>query len=747
MTPIALAVGWLAGIGVGRDLSPIAGWSLALLLPSLLGLAVAVWRRPILVAAVVALLALVAGVARSQAVPSEPSAASIADWIGRGEIALVGRVVARAERQPGQVSLLVTAEEVRGRGGSAPTDGVVLVLGRSTTAAVGDMIIARGAVGAPQLFGLSDGANATMRARSIAREPNYSSEASGSPWQSIASPLASLRRAIGDALAAALPSTEAALARGLLVGGTGGLPFDVVEAFRRSGLTHLVAVSGYNVSLIAAAALGIGRSFGRRGRVLLALLAVGLFTLLAGAPPSAVRAAAMIALALTARAAGRPPDAIAALGLACVAMTAVDPRVIADLGFQLSALATAGLIGLYPTVARAFVALLPSDRFGRFAPIYDGARDILASTLAVEIATLPVIALAIGRISVVAPFANLLALPAVAPAMLLSALSVVGSFGSPWAGQAFGWLAWVPLAWLVEVASALGAPSWAVVNVGEAGAGFVLGWYAVVVGALLVIHRRAIVSPDSTVERLVGSLVVRAGVRGRIGVVAAGLSAVVAVGSALTAPSGGASLSALSGSSAVLVSVGGGRIAIAADARSASLASDLGRALPFWSRRIDALVLLRDGEDNSGIVEAQRQLEIGTVIVPERSGARRADAIASSRGDWRIADEEIEVRLPDGVMRIAPISYEEIVVSVERRGSVVAFVATGGDDGADLAESLGDRIDLLWLGSARNANARDFLDATRPRRVLLPRGPTLSPEIEATVTRLTERAPRRFDLG
>src|SRR5438105_379757 len=135
---------------------------------------------------------------------------------------------------------------------------------------------------------------------------------------------------------------------------------------------------GFNVTLVAAA-LGAfaGRVVGRRAGLPLALVGVALYTLLVGAPPSAVRAAAMVAIALTAEAFGRPRDALAALVLAAAVLAGWDPWLLADLGFQLSVLATAGLILLQPLLA-ARLSRLPA-----------WAAEGLAATLAAQAFVLP----------------------------------------------------------------------------------------------------------------------------------------------------------------------------------------------------------------------------------------------------------------------------------------------------------------------------------------------------------------------
>lgn len=163
-----------------------------------------------------------------------------------------------------------------------------------------------------------------------------------------------------EALRRRIATPEASLAEGLRLGGSSGPPFSLTESLRRAGLSHLVAVSGYNVALIVAVLLPVSVLLSSRYALIIPLLGVWLFTLLVGSPASAVRAAAMASLAILARWVGRPTDATAGLAVATVAITAIDPTMIEDLGLQLSALATAGLVGFSEQYTRALARVWPS---------------------------------------------------------------------------------------------------------------------------------------------------------------------------------------------------------------------------------------------------------------------------------------------------------------------------------------------------------------------------------------------------
>ena len=222
-----------------------------------------------------------------------------------------------------------------------------------------------------------------------------------------------LRWSIDELLSRALPEPEAGLAAGILVGLRERVSRAVADDFTTTGLTHVVAISGWNIALVAGIATSLLRAtgLGRRPRSLLVMAAIVGYTLLAGAEASVVRAAVMGGVVLLAREGGRPADATAALGLACWCLLLVDPAMVTDIGLQLSLAATAGLLALGGP-AEAGVRRLAAGRAPRWFC------ETLGVSLAAQLATLPLILFHFGRLSLISPLANLLVAPVVPLAML-----------------------------------------------------------------------------------------------------------------------------------------------------------------------------------------------------------------------------------------------------------------------------------------------------------------------------------------
>jgi competence protein ComEC len=270
-----------------------------------------------------------------------------------------------------------------------------------------------------------------------------------------------IRARAEQALGSGMPAREAALARGFVLGEDEQIDAATVEDFRRAGLSHLLAVSGQNVALLGLLAVPLLALLGMplRTRLLWVIAAIVIYVPLAGGGPSIVRAGVMGALTLLAMFAGRRASRLYALAIAAIVSLAIDPRIGADIGWQLSFAAVLGILAIAQPLRKAIV-----DRLGS-----GGLRGALAEgvavTVAATLATAPLIVFHFGELSTVSLIANLLALPAVAPAMWLGMLSSIGA-------QVPGFPAAVPnaiaaplLAYIAAVARWCGRPDWACLEV------------------------------------------------------------------------------------------------------------------------------------------------------------------------------------------------------------------------------------------------------------------------------------------
>lgn len=232
----------------------------------------------------------------------------------------------------------------------------------------------------------------------------------------------------------ALPEPAASFVLGILIGARSTLPKDLQDTMALIGLSHLVAVSGYNLTIIT---LAIQRILGKRWQwagLVITLWLIVAFVILTGASASIVRAGIMSTLFLLATYYGRRLDVLTCLVLGIIVTLGWNPGYITDLGWQLSFSALGGIVLLTPAV-QTFVP----KRFGVIG-------EIAAVSIAAQLATMPLIAFAFGSLSVVAPLANVLVLPLVPLLMFVG--FVVGVAGMLLPASAFA-LSW-PIAWFVE---------------------------------------------------------------------------------------------------------------------------------------------------------------------------------------------------------------------------------------------------------------------------------------------------------
>ena len=246
-----------------------------------------------------------------------------------------------------------------------------------------------------------------------------------------------MRRRAERGVAAGLPAPEAALARGMVLGQDEQIDESTRQDWRDAGLAHLLAVSGQNVMLLVALALpllAVAR-LGHHARASGLLLLVALYVPLAGAGPSLQRAGVMGVAGIAAMMLSRPASRWYALLLAAAVTLAINPRASADPGWQLSFAAVAGILLVGRPLASGLAAAggeLLGERAGRVQhAVVRGVADGAAITVAATIATGPLLAFHFGSVPLAGLIANLLALPAVAPAMWLGMVKAALGLAAP----------------------------------------------------------------------------------------------------------------------------------------------------------------------------------------------------------------------------------------------------------------------------------------------------------------------------
>jgi len=264
-----------------------------------------------------------------------------------------------------------------------------------------------------------------------------------------------------------------ALLLGLLVGERRGLPNDLLDNFRSVGVTHIIAISGFNISIITRM-LGVflQKKLGIRAAFFLIVLVVFGFVVITGAQASVVRAAIMGVLVVAAMNLGRMSRMGPALVLTAAVMVFLNPKILSfDVGFQLSFLATAGL-------------LFFADRFEKFfsrIPEFFQLRTTLSATLAAQVAVLPLLIYYFSQISLISPLANLLILPVIPWAMLFGFLTGIGAMIYLPLAYIPAWIAWLLLEYIIVVPEFLSRVPFASVAVEKLSISWVWGYYILLV--------------------------------------------------------------------------------------------------------------------------------------------------------------------------------------------------------------------------------------------------------------------------
>lgn len=293
---------------------------------------------------------------------------------------------------------------------------ILVITPLSTNISYGDKIEVKGILDTPENFETQSGkefnyikylANKDIYFIIKNGEINIISSGNGSKMISL---LYQFRDSFMRNIADVINSPKSDLANGLVLGSRGGFDHNMRNEFINTGTIHIIALSGYNVTIVAEGVIKVlGLFLSPTLSIIFGIIVIILFILLAGASSTAIRAGIMASIALFARITGRKYDAGRGLVVAGLLMIAYDPRVVTDISFQLSFIATFGVLFITPKVIG----------WVKFIPMRFGLRELVATTLGATIAVLPLLLYSTGVLSIVSIPANILILPFIPLTMLL----------------------------------------------------------------------------------------------------------------------------------------------------------------------------------------------------------------------------------------------------------------------------------------------------------------------------------------
>ena len=672
--------------------------------------------------------------ARLALLPADPALAVPPDGTGPWTLIVETTGSPRDGQQTGTLATPV---------GIAPSFRVAATLPRYPIVVPGDRVVVEGPIrprpDSPYGTYLERiGAVGTLTSRSLTVEPGPAD---------LRRHLEDLRQGAAEVLAQVLPEPEAGLAAGILIGLRDRVDRDLAAAFTAAGVSHVVAISGWNIAIVAAAIAAMTGRLGRRRRSVVTIIAIVAYVAFAGASASVVRAALMAGVVLLARESGRAGRATAALGWAATLLLVADPKLIGDAGFQLSSLATAGLIA-WATPLTGWIETVGRGRLPHWLA------ESLGVSLAAQAATLPIILVSFGRLALFSPLVNLLVVPLVAPAMAVGMLAlvaggIVAAGGPPVLGAVLAAPGWVILRLLVGIVEAAAALPFATVTL-EPPFDAVAAIGSVVALIALIHWRKRRREPQGTTPKpparaanaVVHPQTGRLARRAAIGALL--ISVAVAGAVVVVRPTAVARVTILDvgqGDAILVEGARGGRLLVDGGPDPDRLLVALDRRIPPWDRRIDVVILSHPHEDHvAGLALLLERYHVARVFEPGMRGPGPGYAawlrelarpngpirLGLAAGD-RLAVDEIGLRVlwpirgqvptvpPDGGTGINNVSVVLLGQVGSRRFLLMGDVEQEIDPSL-LADGL-PRVDLLKVAhhGSRTATTEAFVEAVRPR--------------------------------
>jgi competence protein ComEC len=537
----------------------------------------------------------------------------VAHYNDGGWVTLDGTVQGYPDVRDTWTNLKLKAESIDREGEAHPVRGTILVRApRFPEVHYGDRLRVSGLLQTPPE--LEDFSYRDYLARqgvySLINRPQIAKIESGQGSPFWAAIFAAKDRA-RDAIARLVPDPEASLLQGILLGIRSGIPADLYDDYNATGTSHIIVISGSNLTFVATLfTLTFGLILGKRRAYWFTIAGITLYVLLVGADAAVVRAGLMGGLFVTAIYLGRQSTAYVSLFASAFVLTLINPQSLWDVGFQLSFAATLGLILFAPAMERLFeqglTRIVSPDRARHGIRLLYQA---LILTLAAQVLTIPLVVYHFGRLSLVAPLANLLILPVQAPIMALGgAAAILGLVPllEPLA-RAIAWVPWLCLAYTNAIVRWLAGWPFASLEIRRTDAGWLAVAYIALVVALWAWSQRqdsarrawsALTSRRSTAVILGGPLAI----------------AILAWLAIAQLPDGKLHVAFLDigqGDAALITTPLGQQILVDGGPSPSALTSALGQQMPFWDRSLDLLVMTHPDADHiTGLAEVLNRYRV-----------------------------------------------------------------------------------------------------------------------------------------
>lgn len=737
MTLFYLAGAWLAGIVIANAIpAPWWAWTIAAV-PAFAGIGLA--HRSAAKTGFACLLLCSLGAARFGFGLPQFDETHVASYNGIGFVTLEGTIADSPDVRDTTINLKIRVNSIAlPDGEQRSVSGTVLArVPRTNSYRYGDPVSARGELVAPP-----HGEDFSYRDY-LARDGVYSllqygtvtvtGERVGNPlWAA----LLDFRAQAHANIQRLLPDPESSLLAGILLGIESGISPQVREDFNTTGAAHIIAISGANLAILAGVLHNSSRRFmPETASTAVTIIGVAIYAVFVGGDAAVLRAAVMTTLALVAARLGRQTYGFASLAFAAMLLTAINPLLLWDVGFQLSFMATLGLIiyveplqrGLKHLIERFFRADMAESILGALA-------DPVVVTLAAQITTAPILAYHFERFSIVSLPVNLLIVPVQSHIMILGGLGVILSMIVWPVGQVLAWASWVLLAYTVWVVKLGASLPFAEVPLGAISPVTLAGIYLLIFGTTW--YTKLPEQGRHEWRRKLGqafSIKLAAG--------AGALTAILLFTAAWSMPDGKLHVIFVDvgeGGATLIETPSGRHILVDAGGSGRSLSTAVGDALPFWKRDIDVIILTQPTESHiSGLVPILERYETEVVITNGARGDSQMsqaawNAIEMQGAPIITATHGMQIRIDDGavltVLRSAHAPSEDergdpLVVFVTYRD--VRILLTGDLDmeaeSALLSSGLPLHATALQVPRSghRESSSETFLAAVKPQMSIL----------------------------
>lgn len=658
----------------------------------------------------------------------------------QGQLTLIGVVVAEPTPLDNGLQLLIESETAAGR----PAEGKVLArVERESAVQYGDEVLVAGLLLTPPEFDTFSYRDYLARQGVFSvmynAEVSVLSEGHGSPMMAA---LIDIRQDARRFITRSLPERQASLLTGMLLGDESGISEDVRDDFARTGAAHIVAISGFNMVILAQAIMQLLHTLMPKSRkiVFVGLAAIAIYTVFVGAGAAVVRAAIMSSMLIIAQSLKREPFVPTSLAFTAFLMSLWEPWVLWDVGFQLSFAAVMGMALFVEPLENRLMPLaqkiIPDQIFKPVWGIFSGAVIV---TLAAQITTTPIIVYYFGALSIASLPVNWLIIPVQTPLLVSGALGTLVGLVVPIVGDAILIVTWVCLSWSLGVVEWFAAQSWAQFELSTSG-WVVAGFFVALAGYMLYRATR----PHWMSERW-QQLKKRPLPLAFYGIATVALIAQVMM--IQQRPDGDLRVRFLdvgNGNAVLIQTPQGGTILVDGGARPTALLDALGNALPFRDRHIDTLIVTHALPDNiAALPEVVRRYEVGQVLMSGQ--ASNEPAYAALLREIEAHDiptldiiSGYELTTSDGVrLEFAnPLTNPDETGTQSPRGIVIRLVyqdavflltsnLNAGGERQLLAQPHWVQATVLQVpshGSSR-ASSWQFIESVRPQVAVLPVDP------------------------